>query len=234
MLLFQNKILSDIHFPAASEIEKNISQSELILNNLGYSTQTVNKQIEVPSNKKRTTIPTWKSLVELAEKKVGTDCSLESLFTEEELKNNKEAIRQMNAEYNALHKLDEFDIAISAIATIVSATVEILLVGIPQKTYTGLKAGPLSNYIRAYFNKKYPAGLNENLDISKVPYDAQDNRNTRIHVEELSAYYHRLLSLGHDPILGFVIGVMDIMTGKMTTIDKSGKVVSQVIEQYAG
>lgn len=234
VLSFQDKTLSDIHFPAASEIEKNISQSELILNNLGYSTQVINKQFEVTDNKKRIPIPTWESLVEVAEKQVGSDCPLESLFTEEELKNNKEAIRQMNAEYNTLHKLDKFDIAISAIAAIVGAAVEILLVCIPQKTYTGLKAGPLSNYIRDYFNKKYPAGLNENLEISKVPYDAQDNRNTKIHVEGLSAYYHRLLSLGHDPILGFIIGVMDIMTGKMTTIDKSGKIVSQVIDQYAG
>ena len=42
---------------------------------------------------------------------------------------------------------------------------------------------------------------------SKVPFDAQDNRHTVRYVEGLSAYYHRLLSLGHDPLLGFVVGV---------------------------
>ena len=72
-----------------------------------------------------------------------------------------------------------------------------------------------------------------NSKISKVPYDAQDNRNTAIYVEGLSAYYHRLLSLGHDPILGLIFGVFDILTGRMTTIDKTGKFVSQVMENYA-
>ena len=49
----------------------------------------------------------------------------------------------------------------------------------------------------------------------------------------MSAYYHRLLSLGHDPLLGLVIGVADILTGRMTTIDKTGKIVSQIMENYA-
>ena len=53
------------------------------------------------------------------------------------------------------------------------------------------------------------------------------------YVQGLSAYYHRLLSLGHDPLLGFVVGVFDILTGRMTTIDKAGKIVSQVMENYA-
>lgn len=66
-----------------------------------------------------------------------------------------------------------------------------------------------------------------------MPFDAQDNRHTTIRVEGLSAYYHRLLQLGHDPVLGFIFGVADIMTGRMTTIDKTGKIVSQVMENYA-
>jgi hypothetical protein len=72
-----------------------------------------------------------------------------------------------------------------------------------------------------------------NSKVSKVPYDAQDNRNTTIRVEGLSACYHRLLQLGHDPVLGFVFGVSDILSGRMTTIDKNGKIVSQIMENYA-
>lgn len=72
-----------------------------------------------------------------------------------------------------------------------------------------------------------------NSKVSKVLDDAQNNLYTSIDVDGLSAYYHRLLSLGHDPLLGFVIGVADILTGRMTSIDKSGKIVSQVMEVYA-
>ena len=72
-----------------------------------------------------------------------------------------------------------------------------------------------------------------NSKVSKVPYDAQDNRNTTEYIDGLSAYYHRLLSLGHDPLLGLIFGVADILTGRMTTIDKTGKIVVQVMENYA-
>ena len=142
----------------------------------------------------------------------------------------------LNAEYNQLHHLDKYDIAISAAAGLLGAAVDILLVGIPQKTPEGLKGGLLSNYVRDWFDKKFPEDEMEKLansKVSKVPYDAQDNRNTNTYVEGLSAYYHRLLSLGHDPLLGLIFGVVDILTGRMTTIDKAGKIVSQVIDKYA-
>ena len=69
--------------------------------------------------------------------------------------------------------------------------------------------------------------------MSKVPYDAQDNRNTSEEVEGLSSYYHRLLTLGHDPLLGFIVGVFDILAGRMTSIDKAGNITSQVMDVYA-
>ena len=124
-----------------------------------------------------------------------------------------------------------------AVSAIVSAAMDILLVGIPEKTKSGLKAGPLSNYIRDYFDKKYPEEDMKKLGEkarTKTPYDAQDNRNTKVYVEGLSPQYHRLLQLGHDPLLGFFVGVMDILSGTMTTIDKRGKIVIQVIDEYSG
>ena len=142
----------------------------------------------------------------------------------------------MNAEYNQLHHLDKTDVAISAIAGIVGAAVDILLVGIPAKGKDGLDAGPLSDFIRKKFDEVFPEEEMQKLansKESKVPYDAQDNRHTTEYVSGLSAYYHRLLSLGHDPILGFAVGVFDIMTGRMTTIDKTGKIISQVMENYS-
>lgn len=39
--------------------------------------------------------------------------------------------------------------------------------------------------------------------------------------------------LGHDPILGFIFGVVDILNGTITTIDKQGKIICQVVENYA-
>ena len=235
VLSHQSAELSEIHFPSTDRIIACISSSEELLQKLGYKVETTQKDLRT-TDRKIMVVPSWERLCIEAERHVGTNCELESLFTDEELQSNSEAIKKLNVEYSMLHRLDGYDIAISALAALASAAIDILLVGIPQKGPEGLTAGSLSNYIRDYFDKKLPADEMQKLansKESKVSFDAQDNRNTTEYVQGMSAYYHRLLSLGHDPLLGFVVGVFDILTGRMTTIDKSGRIVSQVMENYA-
>lgn len=237
VLKHQNEVLSNIHFPSDAQTDSVISKAEELLRLLGKDPQDVQSLPVINKATKVITVPTWEELVQDAERHVGSNYDLESIFTEEELQSNEAAIRQMREEYNTLHRLDGFDISIVALASIVGAAVDILLVGVPEKSKTGLKAGPLSDYIRDYFNKMFPEEEMKKLansKKSKVPYDAQDNRNTSIFVEGLSSYYHRLLQLGHDPLLGFIFGVSDILNGKMTTIDKMGNIVSQVMDNYEG
>lgn len=236
VLAYQDALLSEIEPPDMSGVEERIKASEQLLAELGYNLPTMSSRRSDVTTSKALARPSWEDLCREAIEVVGTDVTIESLFTEEELRENALAVRQLNEEYNQIHRLDKFDIAIAAAAGLLAGAVDILLVGIPQKTPDGLKAGPLSNCIRDAFDKKFPPDEMERLansKVSKVPYDAQDNRNTTVNVEGLSAYYHRLLSLGHDPLLGFVFGVADILSGRMTTIDKAGKVVSQVMENYA-
>ena len=235
VLAHQSSELSNVQFPDISSVDSCISSCEDLLSKLGYSIDNLHT---VPGKQKQKVmvVPTWEELCLEAERHVGTGYELEDLFTAEELKDNSDAVRLLNDEYSDLHKLDKYDVAISAFAGLVSAVVDILLVGIPQKGPAGLSAGTLSNYVRAYFERTFPEEEMQklaNAKVSKVPFDAQDNRNTKEYVQGLSAYYHRLLSLGHDPVLGFIVGVFDIMTGRMTTIDKAGKVISQVMENYS-
>lgn len=69
---------------------------------------------------------------------------------------NQAALRALNADYNNIHKLDKIDITICAAAGILGAVIDILLIGIPQKTPEGLKDGPLSNYVRDGSIKDFP------------------------------------------------------------------------------
>lgn len=235
VLKYQDDTLKGIKRIDLLLANERIAESEDLLKSLGYSLENISKTSTVNTHKSIMTIPKWDELYGKAEVQTGTNVELESLFTQEELQNNSQAVLMLNAEYNALHKLDKFDVIISAAAGILGAAMDILLVGIPKKVPEGLKGGPLSNYVRDWFDKKFPADDMEKLansKVSKVPFDAQDNRHTTEHVEGLSAYYHRLLSLGHDPLLGLIIGVFDIKHGTMTTIDKTGKVVCQVMENY--
>ena len=218
-----------------SETEENIKDTEELLKSLGIQLPS-EKKAKIVEEKKVINIPSWNELVNESEKKVEGDVSLSSLFSGEELKNNRLALKKWEDEFNAIHMLDKEDIVICAIAAIVGASIEILTIGIPHTSPQGTQAGPLANYIREWFNKKFPEEEMQkiaNSNLSKVPFDAQDNRNTEIYVEGLSAYYHRLLELGHDPVLGFIVGVFDIMNGSMTTIDKRGKIVSQFLDVYS-
>ena len=235
VLNHQSKELSSIKRPDMSSAEARISESEALLKELGISTKILPKVVN-PEPQRVMVVPTWEELCIQAEQEVGSTTDLESLFTDEELRMNQVALRALNTDYDNIHKLDKIDITICAAAGILGAVVDILLIGIPQKTPDGLKGGLLSNYVRDWFNQRFPEEEMEKLansKVSKVSFDAQDNRHTTEYVTGLSAYYHRLLSLGHDPILGLIFGVYDILTGKMTTIDKTGKIVSQVMENYA-
>ena len=236
VLVHHSVMLKEIQEKRKQASQFDTSAAEKILKSRGYDLPQ-RKDSVAPLNKRRVVVVRpWNEILEEADKFVVGECEIESIFTEEELQQNKEAIRLMNEEFNQIHHLDKVDVAIGALAGMVGAAVDILMVGIPEKTPEGLKAGPLSNYIRDYFDRKFPEEEMQKLansKESKVPFDAQDNRHTTIRVEGLSAYYHRLLQLGHDPVLGFVFGVADILTGRMTTIDKTGKVVSQVMENYA-
>lgn len=235
VLTYQSKELESINFPDSSEIDKSIADSEKLLQELGYNTDYV-PRLKL-KEQKHPNMPSWEELCEIAIKEVGNDCQLEYLFTEEELRANEDYINRLNAQYNSIHKLDKTDIAICVAAGLLSSFVDIVMVGTTEKAAIGLNEGSLSDWVRKYFEKKYPKEEMEKLansKRSKVPYDAQYNKNkTNIAIEGLSTKFHRLVSLGHDPLLGFVVGVMDIKNGTMTTVDKLGHYVSQPMEMYS-
>ena len=234
ILTHQTKELDLINRPDMSIAEERIEESEKLLRELGYTLSDL-PILDTETKKQTIVVPKWEDLVIKAECEVGSMNELDAFFTNEELELNQTVIQSMQDDFNNIHKLDKIDISICAGAGILAAIVDILLIGIPEKTPNGLKGGPLSNYVRDWFNQRFPEEEMEKLansKVSKVPFDAQDNRHTKVNVNGLSAYYHRLLSLGHDPLLGLVIGVCDILNGKMTTIDKTGKIVSQFMDNY--
>ena len=245
VLAYQDKLLNEIGLPDTKGLEETIASSESLLRSLGYNpAQPADMGVEqldplsVPPeliSPKRIYLPSWDELVAEACENGCADATLEDLFTPEELNDNVKAVRQLNAEYNAIHQLDEIDVAIAAGAGLLSAAIEILLVGIPRKTPNGVEAGPVTNFIRGHLEHSLsPSQLRELERAAEVPYDATVNGGyTTTRVEGLCPGMHRLYSLGHDPLLGLVVGVSDILTGRMTTIDKHGKIVVQAIERYA-
>lgn len=233
VLKYQDEELKRINDFNAKSVDKCIADSESLLRELGYSLPT--RQI-TDSNKNVIVLPEWDALVSEAIEAVGDVNGIEDLFNSDELIENSLAVRAINHDFKQIYKLDKFDYAISICCGLLAAATDVLFVGIPGPGPEGTEAGSLSNWIRDRFHDMIPAekvAELESMKPAKVPFDAQDNRHTNKSVEGLSSYYHRLYELGHDPLLGFVVGVYDIMHGSMTTVDKNGIFQSQIMDHYS-
>ena len=238
VLKHQERQLNELVIPVPDE--SLISESEHLLQEIGFGEEVESLRSKKVGQKQKTSfvLPDWDSMVQEALRSEGEDVCFGDLFSEEELVANREIIAKLNADYNAIHHLDGIDWSICVVAGLLSAAVDILFVDFPKSSRTGSVSGPLSEKVREYFEEVFPPEEMEKLSHkkrAKTPFDAQDNRNTATYVEGLSSDYHRLYELGHDPLLGFVIGVMDIMKGTMTTIDANGRIVRQVVQsaEYA-
>lgn len=122
VLVHQEKILSEIQFPDSKVMDTRISESIELLKSLGYDPDIQKKQSVAPFQKRQImVVPSWEKQCQEAERHVGTGHDLDELFSEEELKANELAIRELNKEYNAIHKLDAFDISIAAAGGLLSA-----------------------------------------------------------------------------------------------------------------
>ena len=69
----------------------------------------------------------------------------------------------------------------------------------------------------------------------KVPFDISTN-TSKISQEVLglNPKTHRFQSLGHDPILGFIFGVKDLIHGELTAIDGNGRFIIQNVSGVQG
>lgn len=136
--------------------------------------------------------------------------ALESLFADsvnEQLK--RESLREQL-------RWEPFDyLAVGTAGTLASVT-DFFLVGLPA----GVRAGPMTAWIKSY-NTNERAGREDWFalvarqleQVCKVPYDTLKGSET---IAGMSGRTHRFQTLGHDPVLGFVFGVLDILRGTVT------------------
>lgn len=222
------------------QIESSISSSEDLLKALGYSDELKNIELCTQEEVQRIlVIRTFDELLSDANQKFPNDIELSEFFTDSELLNQSNYINHLNSEFNDIHKLDIIDILIPTIAGILGGAVDCALGGFTKSSNGMNIPGSMSEYVRRQFNIYLPKEKIKYLEkIAKVPYDAlnYDSKGNIVVeqiVEGLSPVFHHLVSLGHDPILGFIYGVLDLMRGSVTTVDFNGKFVVQFIDGFS-
>ena len=152
VICYEDKLLKDIKLKKLDE--SNIDEVEKILTQNGYNLPE--KNTKQTKEDRVIKILSWENLLNKANSEILDDNYLNGMFSKEELKQRKEVIKIYEKEFNQIHKLDNYDIAIAAFSGIIGAIVDIVLVGIPHSSPDGLKAGTLSNRVRNFFANKFP------------------------------------------------------------------------------
>lgn len=179
-------------------------------------------------------VRSYEEIVAEAEREISESISFEDILSSGEIESVEQRLANWKFEFNQLNKLDSVDWCICGVSGIVAAMVDILLIQMPKHPgFLGgevSSGGPLSNWIREKVNGSLSPAEVRNLEKKFwVPYDPATSQKLDIEVSGLGPGTHRFQSLGHDPILGFIFGVKDILQGTFTAINKKGELISQTV-----
>lgn len=127
-------------------------------------------------------------------------------------------------EFNRRYSLDAWDYAIAGCGGLFAAMLDILFVKAPPKPttkWTQQVDGIFNQQVQKAFNKFIPPEVSDVL-CKKFPIGAPDSSVTTQLLgaagKVINPMNHRLKALSHDPILGFIFGVRDMMDGTCTVV----------------
>lgn len=146
----------------------------------------------------------------------------DSFLAEADLKQ----IQSESESFKAQYKWDKWDYIFVGASGVLASLTDYFLVRIPQSVITGDFAGqagsPITEWLKKYdvtkSNDWFAQWAQYLSQICKVPYDAVSyaGESGVERIAGMNPKTHRFQSLGHDPVLGFIFGVLDIMRGTIT------------------
>ena len=130
-------------------------------------------------------------------------------------------------DFNARYALDGWDYAIAGGCGLFAAMLDLLFVQAPAKPtteWTKKVDGVFNRGVQRAFNRLLPPDVSKEL--SKLTIGGADSRTVDQLLgappRTLNPMNHRLRSLSHDPILGFLFGVLDMRRGTCTVVGNDG------------
>lgn len=141
----------------------------------------------------------------------------ESELLDEELAKQLEA--RFVGSFSRSADLDRLDVVAVSCTGAIAAALDVLLVAVPKDiVYLGRHEQKGSILTKLFKSWIVPAE-NTLSERAKVPFDAVSGDRP---VPGMSPGSHRFLTPGHDPILGFAVGVHDILRGGRSAIGTDG------------
>lgn len=225
-----------------NRLDESINSSEVLLRSLGYNlpNKTVSKKEKTLSAEIQEIKP-YKDLVRKANIEIQNDIELEDLLSEKEFQDAYKRLDVIHEEFS--HKtsiVNKTDLMFLGIATALQTTKSLLFGHIAKKFDYGNSFNPddrlahndksiekehrRANDEFKEKHEKHGHGYWMNILYQTPPYDI--TRGSPAINRNMEGGYHRIHTLGHDPILGWIFGTANILTDTITFEDfKSNRVI---------
>lgn len=214
------------------DLEKRLKQ---YMTNNNIDANEINSRVQQQETKVKSTYVETKpqrafeELVSEAHQAGYKDVNLYEVATKQEIAEVNHLLSKYYKDYTEQYKLDKYDYAIAGIIGTIAAGIDLFLV--TKVNGSQVTAGKLKSGVEGFWNTLLSEDKIKALEEKyKVTYDISTN-TSKISQEVLGLcpQYHRFQSLGHDPILGFIFGVSDLMKGQLTAIDGNGRLIIQAV-----
>ena len=163
-------------------------------------------------------VPDWHELVETAKTTYPDKVSIDDILTQEEYQNAMRHLDSINDEFSRRTGFRKVDWAFFAIATALQCVRQYVLDPWIKK----MRAGASPSDEKGRKGNVEPGWYHADTDkilTSRVPFDAQGYSNYSTVAGFLKGGGHRTVTLGHDPIMGWVFGTANILTNTLTRYD---------------
>ena len=176
-----------------------------------------------------------------AEKEFPEDANLDDILTPDDWAIVDKRITVHTKDFNAHYALDGWDYAIAGGCGVFAAMLDLLFVKAPAKPtteWTKEVDGVFNRGVQQAFNRLLPPDVSDELSRLNTIGSADSSTVDQLlgaPPRTLNPMNHRLRSLSHDPILGFLFGVLDMQRGTCTVVGNDGlKIYPTTMEPVDG
>ncbi len=202
-------------------IENDLSSNEAFLNDIENKLNINNHDVDVKTSEyvKKQTISDWDTLVEEANDIYQDNIGFEDLLNSSDFMNAYNKIDDINAQFKKQTGLSKIDVMFLITAIALQCTRQYVL----DPWLKSKRSGASSNDEMGRKNNAEPGWYYASTDsilTNRVPFDCNKYAGkSTIEGFLKGSKNHRMATLGHDPMLGWVFGTANIMTNTMTRND---------------
>lgn len=218
-----------------TRLDDSINSSEELLKSLGYSLPKKTKLQEGSNlSSEIKEIPSYNSLVTKAKNSINYDVELEDLLSNDEFQEAYNRVDSIHKEFSRKTSIvNKQDLIFLGIATALQTTKSLLFGQIAKKCNYGNSFNPeerlahndksieiehrRANDEFKEKHEKHGHGYWMNILYQTPPYDI--TKGSPAIGRNMEGGYHRIHTLGHDPILGWIFGTANILTDTITFED---------------